>query len=57
VAWRPDHGVSIGDVFPAVRPERAQDLIDAHDSGAVVVVAELYDEAVLARSRAADALR
>jgi MOSC domain-containing protein YiiM len=57
VAWRPDHGVRISDVFPVVKPERAQDLIDAHDAGAVVVVDELYDNAVVARSRAAAVLR
>jgi MOSC domain-containing protein YiiM len=57
VARRPDHGVRISDVFPVVRPERAQLLIDAHDAGAVVVVDELYDDAVVARSRTAAALR
>ncbi len=46
VVHRPDHGVRIGDVFPAVRPERARALVSAHDSGAVDVVGELYEDAV-----------
>jgi MOSC domain-containing protein YiiM len=52
VIRRPDHGVRIGDVFPAVRSERAQALVSAHDSGAVDVVGELYDEAVRVLGRA-----
>jgi MOSC domain-containing protein YiiM len=55
VVLRPDHGVRIGDVFPTVRSERAQALISAHDSGAVDVVDELYDEAVRALRRTAPA--
>lgn len=51
VVWRPDHGVRIADVFPVVRPERADDLIRAHDSGSLVVVDALYDDALVARSR------
>jgi MOSC domain-containing protein YiiM len=51
VISRPDHGVTIADVFPSVRPERAADLVAAHDAGAVDVVDELYDGAVLAASR------
>jgi hypothetical protein len=50
---RPDHGVRIADTFPAVSPERAQDLLDAYDSGAVSVVEGLYDRAVIAAGRAA----
>ena len=57
VAWRPDHGVRISDVFPHLTPEQAGALVDAHDSGAVVIVDELYDKAVLARSRATAAVR
>ena len=38
----------IADVFPTVRPEQAPALIAAHDSGAVQVVAELYDAAARA---------
>jgi MOSC domain-containing protein YiiM len=52
---RPEHGVCIGEVFPSVRPERAQELVDAHDSGAVALVDELYDDAVTARTRFVDA--
>jgi MOSC domain-containing protein YiiM len=48
---RPDHGVRIADVFPSVKSERAADLVAAHDSGAVDVVEELYDHAVIAAAR------
>lgn len=51
VVSRPEHGVRIADVFPTVVAERAADLIGAHDSGAVDVVDELYDEAVRAHTR------
>jgi MOSC domain-containing protein YiiM len=48
---RPAHGVRIADVFPSVKAERAADLVAAHDSGAVDVVEELYDQAVIAAAR------
>lgn len=51
VVVRPEHGVRIADVFPAVDPERAAALVAAHDSGAVDVVDELYDGAVAAAGR------
>jgi MOSC domain-containing protein YiiM len=51
VIHRPDHGVRIADVFPTVRPERAEALIAAHDDAAVDVVDELYDEAQRAMGR------
>jgi MOSC domain-containing protein YiiM len=53
VVSRPEHGVRIADVFPAIRPERAQDLLDAYDGGAMSVVEGLYDKAVIAAGRAA----
>jgi MOSC domain-containing protein YiiM len=53
LASRPGHGVRIADVFPAVAPECAEALVGAHDSGAVDVVDELYDDAVRALGRVA----
>jgi MOSC domain-containing protein YiiM len=55
VVSRPDHGVRIADVFPTVVAQRAAALIEAHESGSVDVVDELYDEAVRARGRLVDA--
>lgn len=51
VLARPEHGVTIADVFPSVRPESAAALVAAHDSGAVDLVDELYDDAVVAVAR------
>ena len=51
VLARPEHGVTIADVFPSVREESAPALIAAHDSGQVDVVDELYDDAVVAAGR------
>jgi MOSC domain-containing protein YiiM len=51
VLARPEHGVTIADVFPSVREEFAAALIAAHDSGQVDVVDELYDDAVIAADR------
>ncbi len=51
VLARPEHGVTIADVFPSVREECAAALIAAHDSGQVDVVDELYDDAVVAADR------
>jgi MOSC domain-containing protein YiiM len=47
----PEHGARIADVFPSVRPERAEALVAAHDSGAIDLVDELYDGAVVALAR------
>jgi MOSC domain-containing protein YiiM len=57
VVSRPEHGVRIADVFPAVRPARAPALVAAHESGAVDVVDELYDDAVRAAGRLSPAAR
>jgi MOSC domain-containing protein YiiM len=51
VLSRPDHGVTIADVFPSVRAESAAALVAAHDSGSVDVVDELYDGALVAAAR------
>ena len=53
VLARPDHGVRIADVFPSVRAESAAALVAAHDAGAVDLVDELYDAAVVAAARVA----
>jgi MOSC domain-containing protein YiiM len=55
VVSRPDHGVRIRDVFPVIRPERAQDLLDAYDEEVMPVVEDLYDKAVVAASRMSSA--
>jgi MOSC domain-containing protein YiiM len=51
VLTSPGHGARIADVFPSVRPERAEALVAAHDSGAIDLVDELYDGAVVALAR------
>ena len=51
IVHRPEHGVRIADVFPSVKPERAADLVAAHDAGQVEIVGELYDGAVAAMAR------
>jgi MOSC domain-containing protein YiiM len=53
VVSRPDHGVRIADVFPTIRPERAQDLLQGYDAGAMTMVEVLYDKAVIAAGRVA----
>jgi MOSC domain-containing protein YiiM len=53
VVSRPQHGVRIADIFPTIRPERAQDLLDAYDDGAMSVVEGLYDQAVIVAGRVA----
>jgi MOSC domain-containing protein YiiM len=52
VMSRPDHGVRIADVFPVIRPDRAQNLVDAYDEEIMPVVEDLYDRAVIVAGRA-----
>jgi MOSC domain-containing protein YiiM len=51
VVHRPEHGVRICDVFPSMSVEAAPLLVQAHDSGAIDLVDELYDDAVVAAGR------